>query len=187
VSDVRGVSDAALVVGIGRWGEEALAEAYRRHGGPVFGLARRVLGDVSLAEEVTQEVFLLLWREPGRFDPDRGSLRSFLLVLTHRRSVDLVRAEEARRRREEREARLEPALDEDVERKVLELGLADRVRDALGVLPEGERRAIELAYLGGRTYREVAGILEEPEGTIKSRIRSGLTRMCGALSDIGMP
>src|SRR5688500_13059055 len=78
VSDVREVSDELLVVGIGRWGEEALAEVYRRHGGPVFGLARRVLGDATLAEEVTQEVFLLLWREPGRFDPDRGSLRSYL-------------------------------------------------------------------------------------------------------------
>ena len=187
VSEVRGLSDAALVVAIGRWGEDALAEAYRRHGGAVLGLARRVLADEALAEEVAQEVFLRLWREPGRFDAERGTLRAFLLVLAHRRSVDLVRSEQARRQREEREARLAPAADEDVEQKVWELRQADRLREALGGLPEGERRAIEMAYFGGRTYREVAAILEEPEGTIKSRIRAGLLRLRGALTDIGAP
>src|SRR5690348_10784447 len=104
-SGVHDAGDTSLVVAIGRWQEEALAEVYRRHGGAVFSLARRVLGDNARAEEVTQEVFLLLWQQPDRFDPDRGSLRSFLLAATHGRAVDLLRSEGAQRRREERDSR----------------------------------------------------------------------------------
>ncbi|MDQ3571205.1 MAG: sigma-70 family RNA polymerase sigma factor, partial [Actinomycetota bacterium] len=86
-------SDGALVVAIGRWREDALAEAYRRHAGAVYGLARRVLVDVTPAEEVVQEVFLRLWTEPEKFDPERGSLRSYLLAQSHGRAVDILRSE----------------------------------------------------------------------------------------------
>ena len=86
MDDLQQASDAALVVAIGRWRQDALAEAYRRHGGAVFALAGRVLGDRALAEEVAQEVFLRLWDHPDRFDPNRGSLRSFLLAQCHGRS-----------------------------------------------------------------------------------------------------
>src|SRR3954467_10134924 len=99
--ELRDASDAALVVAIGRWRQEALAEAYRRHGGAVFALARRLLADATLAEEVVQEVFLRLWTLPDRFDAERGSLRSFLLAQSHGRAVDLLRSESSRRRREE--------------------------------------------------------------------------------------
>src|SRR5207249_3607636 len=88
--DLREASDAALVVAIGRWRQEALAEAYRRHAGAVFALSRRLLRDAALAEEITQEVFLRLWHAPDRFDPERGSLRSYLLAQTHGRTVDLL-------------------------------------------------------------------------------------------------
>src|SRR5918992_2679588 len=93
-------SDAALIVAIGRYRQEALAETYRRHAGAVFGLARRLLSEVSLAEEVVQEVFLRLWHQPDKFDPDRGSLRSYLLAQSHGRAVDVLRSETSRRRRE---------------------------------------------------------------------------------------
>ncbi|MGH9057768.1 MAG: sigma-70 family RNA polymerase sigma factor, partial [Acidimicrobiales bacterium] len=100
--DLSGAGDAMLVVAIGRWNDSALAEVYRRHGGAVHGLARRVLGSESRAEEITQDVFVDLWRRPEVFDPARGSLRSFLLTVAHRRSVDVLRSEASRAAREQR-------------------------------------------------------------------------------------
>jgi RNA polymerase sigma-70 factor (ECF subfamily) len=179
-------SDGALVVAIGRWREDALAEAYRRHAGAVFGLARRVVNDTALAEEVVQEVFLRLWNTPERFDPDRGSLRSFLLAQTHGRAVDLLRADSSRRRREEREARETAEAGYDIDHQVWDLAIAEHVKDALSVLSDDERRAIELAYFGGHTYREVAAVLGTPEGTVKSRIRTGLRRMREGLAEAGI-
>lgn len=176
------MSDQALVVAIGRWREEALAEAYRRHAGAVFSLARRVLADLTSAEEVLQEVFLRLWNQPEKFDADRGSLRSYLLAQAHGRSVDLLRSEGSRRRREERDAFRTAESGYDLEREVWDITLASRVKDAVAVLPQDERRAIELAYFGGHTYREVATLLGQPEGTVKSRIRAGLKRLRSALT-----
>lgn len=186
-SDIRDTSDASLVVSVARSSESALAELYRRHAGPVLGLARRVLGDPTLAEEVAQEVFLRLWRSPEKFDPGRGTLRSFLLTQTHGRSIDLLRSERARRQREGREALSVPeASSHDIEREVWDMTVAERVQDAMWRLTSDERRAIELAYFGGHTYREVAVILDEPEGTIKSRIRVGLRRMRSSLVEAGI-
>ena len=190
--DVRDASDAQLVVAIGRFHQDALAEAYRRHAGASFGLALRILASRPLAEEVVQEVFLRLWNDPERFDPARGSLRAYLLAQTHGRSVDLVRAESARRSREERDARRTAESGYDLEREVEDLALAGYVREALDELSEGERAAIELAYFGGHSYREVATLLGEPEGTVKSRIRVGLRRLRDSLvasgaTEIGGP
>lgn len=176
-ADLQAASDANLVLAIARYHEEALAETYRRHAGAVFGLARRVLWDVALAEEVVQEIFLRLWNAPERFDPERGSLRSFLLAQTHGRAVDLLRSESSRRDREAREAASTATAGYDLEQEVFDLAVSDQVRQVLGALPFDQRRAIELAYFGGHSYREVAVLLNEPEGTVKSRIRAGLGRM----------
>ena len=186
MSDLRETSDAGLVVAISRYHQDALAEAYRRHAGAVFGLARRLLNEATLAEEIVQEVFVRLWNDPDKFDPGRGSLRSYLMAQCHGRSVDLLRSETSRRRREENDLRRTAEGDYDLEREVWDLALADHVRDALDQLPEGERHAIRLAYLGGHTYREVAIMLDEPEGTVKSRIRSGLKRLRADLLDAGL-
>jgi len=177
------LSDAALVVAVGRYRQDALAELYRRHGGAVHGLALRVLGERALAEEVTQEVFLRLWNQPERFDPTRGSLRSLLLAQAHGRAVDTVRSEGARRRRETRDATTSPGAAYDLETEVAELLSAERVRAALDALSAEERTAIELAYFGGRTYRQVAAELGVAEGTVKSRIRVGLRRLRDVLLD----
>ena len=183
--DLATASDATLILAVARWQEDALAEIYRRHAGAIYGLAQRVLWSAVLAEEVLQEVFVRLWAQPERFDVERGSLRSYLLAQTHGRSVDLLRSEGARRAREERDARETATAGYDLEREVSDLALASQVREALEVLPNIERRAIELAYFGGYTYREVAEMLDEPEGTIKSRIRTGLKRMHSSLVATG--
>lgn len=180
------VSDAALVVGVGRFHEDALAEIYRRHAGPAYALARRILGDGPLAEEVVQEIFVRLWTEPERFDPERGSLRAWLLSQTHSRCIDRIRSDESRRRRELQDASRTDHASHSVDEEIIDLMVAEKVTQGLQSLSEGERRAIELAYFGGHTYREVAQILGEPEGTVKSRIRSGLRKLHRHMVDAGV-
>jgi RNA polymerase sigma-70 factor, ECF subfamily len=184
--DYESAGDGALVAAIGRWQDAALAEVFRRHSGAVHGLARRVLGSPTLADEVTQEVFLGLWRRPETFDVGRGPLRTLLLTKTHSRAVDLIRAEEARRAREDRTTSDRAGAGYDLERYVWDLAVAEQVKRAVGTLPDTERKAIELAYFDGRSYRDVATLLGEPEGTVKSRIRSGLRRLRGLLSERGV-
>jgi RNA polymerase sigma-70 factor (ECF subfamily) len=186
MQEIGEVSDAQLVTAIARYSEIALAEVYRRHGGAVFGLARRVLNNAAEAEDVTQEVFLRLWNQPDRFDPSRGTLRSFLLTQTHGRAVDAVRSLNSRRRRESRDVQRTATAEYDMQHEVWDLALADQVARALGDLPDEERRAIELAYFEGRTYVEVADLLGQPEGTVKSRIRNGMRRMRALLVDAGI-
>ena len=184
--DFAATSDASLVLALARYQQAALGEVYRRHAGAIFGLAKRLLNDQAKAEEVVQEVLLRLWNQPDRFDPERGSLRAFLLAQTHGRSVDILRSDSARRRREDRDAREVAEGAYDVDRAVWDLALADHVRRAMDALHPGERAAIELAYFGGRTYREVAVQLDEAEGTVKSRIRSGLKRLRTELTAAGV-
>lgn len=184
--DLQSASDPNLVVAIARWHEPAMAEAYRRHGGAVHALARRVLRHDPSAEEITQEVFLDLWRHPEKFDSQRGTLRSFLLARTHGKSVDMIRSEESRRRREDQTSRETATAGYDLEHHVWDLTVAEQVKESIAELPEEMRQPIELAYFGGHTYREVASILHAPEGTVKSRIRLGLTRLRTSLAERGV-
>jgi RNA polymerase sigma-70 factor (ECF subfamily) len=180
------LDDERLVHSVARRDQDALAELYRRHGDGVFALVARVLQDRAMAEEVTQEVFLRLWNEPDRFDPQRGALRSFLLRQAHSRAVERIRAEEARRRREDRVDREAVLVGPDVEQQALAgLGSA-AVAEALASLSPGEREAIVLAYFGGHSYREVAVRLDLPEGTVKSRIRLGLAKLADRLEASGL-
>jgi RNA polymerase sigma-70 factor, ECF subfamily len=183
--DLQAAGDANLVLRLARFEAPALAELYRRHGGAVLAVAYRTLWDRVAAEEAVQEVFVRLWNQPERFDQERGSLRSFLLAQSHGRAVDLLRSEGSRRAREERVARQAVEAGYDLEHQVADLIQAEQVREAVAGLPEEERRAIELAYFGGHTYREVARLLDQPEGTVKGRIRAGLRRMAGALGTVG--
>ena len=180
------VSDAQLVISIARFSEVALAEVYRRHGGAVFGLARRVLSNESEAQDVTQDVFLRLWNHPDRFDAARGSLRSFLLTQSHGKAVDAIRSLSARRSREVRDGQLTAASAYDINNEAWDLALSDQVTRALDALPDHERKVIELAYFEGQTYVEVARTLGQPEGTVKSRIRQGMRRMRSALVEAGI-
>src|SRR5690349_24192813 len=147
--------DVGLVIAIARYNADAFAEAYRRHAGAVFGLAQRLLWERALAEEMVQEIFLRLWEHPDRFDQTRGSLRSFLLMDAHARCVDKIRSDSRRQEREERSARAELVSDYDLDLEAFDLDIAEQVREALSTLSDVERRAIELAYFGVHTYREV--------------------------------
>lgn len=173
-------TEQALVDRLRRGDETALGDLYDRYAAFVHGLALRVLRDRGAAEDVTQEVFVTMWQNPHRFDASRGTLRSFLGTLTHRRSVDLVRREEARRRRELRTS-MEPQVHPDLADTALRGFASERVRAALAVLPPAQREALELAYFHGRTYRQVADDLGIPEGTAKSRLRLGLQRIAELL------
>ncbi|MHB2029495.1 MAG: sigma-70 family RNA polymerase sigma factor [Acidimicrobiales bacterium] len=186
MSDLSEASDAQLVTRIARYDEVALAEIYRRHGGAVYGLARRVLQNGTEAEDVAQEVFLRLWNQPERFDSSRGTLRSYLLAQSHARAVDTIRSLNAARRRELTDAQRTARSGYDLQHEAWDLMLSEEIVRALSELPEDERRAIELAYFQGHTYVEVAALLNEPEGTIKSRIRNGMRRMRGELARSGI-
>lgn len=180
--DVDSASDAALVVAIGRYHDRALAEVYRRHGGAVWALAKRIVRSDALADDITQDVFLRLWHQPEGFDASRARLRTYLNAMTHNRAVDVLRSESSRAAREERSTRETALAGYGVERHSWDLAMADHVQTALDELPPAERDAIHLAYFDGHTYREVASLLGEPEGTVKSRIRSGLKRMRASLA-----
>jgi len=163
----------------------ALTEVYDQFGSYVFGLAARVIGDRRAAEDVTQDVFLSVWERPEVFDPERGRLRTFVGTLAHRRAIDYVRREEARRRRSARDAAGALTVP-DVDEMAMAIVTAEQVRAEVERLPADQREAIELAYFGGRTYRQVAEELGIPEGTAKSRMRLGLRRVADALAAQGL-
>ena len=175
-------SDGAWARGLVAGEESALREVYREHAPAVMALARRVLGNPALAEDVMQEVFVRLWEQPERYDPARGRLRAYLLAMTHSRAVERLRAEESQRRRIEAARRQprDPAAS-DPTRALQAQDSAVAVRRVLAELPGDQRTAIELAYFGGLSYRDVAVALDEPEGTIRYRIRAGMKKMRAAL------
>lgn len=160
-----------------RGDERAFAELYDATSARVHGLVLRVVRDPAMSEEVTQEVYLDVWRHSARFDSDRGSALSWLLTIAHRTAVDRVRASEAARRRDDAHAAARD-IDFDATAEAATASLeAERVRRALGTLTEAQRSAVELAYLGGYTHTEVARLLDLPLGTAKTRIRDGLIRL----------
>jgi RNA polymerase sigma-70 factor, ECF subfamily len=167
-------ADDELVGAVAAGDQSALGEIYRRYAGAVWAVARRVCNDATMAEDVSQTVFVELWRRPRRFDPDRGRLRPWLVAQAHARAVDAVRSETARTRRQERDGRLAAPTVPDVDEAVQAAALSDDVRRAVDQLAEDERAAIVLSYFGGHSYRETAELLGAPEGTVKTRIRRGL-------------
>jgi RNA polymerase sigma-70 factor, ECF subfamily len=175
--------DAALVAAIAGGDESALGEVYRRYGPAVNGLARRILSDASLADDVTQDVFVLLWRNCDRFDPNRGRLRTMLLTQTHGKSVDLIRSRNARVLRETKVHETTPVADAAIDAELMSIIEVQQVREAVEQLPSDERIPLELAYFGGNTYRSVATLLGLPEGTVKTRIRTGLRRLHALLNE----
>lgn len=178
-------SSEALLVATAAGDTRAFTRLVERIRPQALRVARGVVRDPSIAEEVAQEVLTEVWLKADRFDPDRGSVTGWVATLTRRRAVDRVRSEQASRDRDDRVARRSQVRDVDVVADEVELRLEHwQVRRALAELSDRQREAIELAYFAGHTYRDVARVLGIPEGTAKSRLRDGLLRLREALEDL---
>jgi RNA polymerase sigma factor (sigma-70 family) len=181
-------SDAELVRRVSSDSDgAALSQLYQRFVRPCYSLARRICVDEGLAEDVVQEVFLTLWRDPTRFDPARGGFATWLLTVTHHRAVDAVRKESAIRRR----VAVVPEAAEDwspisvpgADQVALERVAAGQVRAALHRLPVAQRQVLALAYFGGQTQSEIAVQTGVPLGTVKSRMFTAVQRLRALLTD----
>jgi RNA polymerase sigma-70 factor, ECF subfamily len=174
-----------LLVAAAHGDDPAFELLVRRVRSQVVRVAERVVRDPSIAEEVAQEVLTEVWRKADRFDPTKGSVSAWVSTLARRRAVDRVRSEQASRDRDDRIARRSQERDFDVVADEVEMRLEHwQVRRALAELSDRQREAIELAYFGGHTYRDVAQVLGIPEGTAKSRLRDGLLRLREALDSL---
>jgi RNA polymerase sigma-70 factor (ECF subfamily) len=169
--------DAALATRLVEGDQDALGDAYREYGHRVYRVAYGLLRREELAQDVTQEVFVRLWKRPDRYDPSRGALSSFLQLDAHGRSVDLIRSEESRAKREIANERLSSNYQTSPEEEAMKRVTSERVQQALDQLKETERGPIAMAFYLGYSYRKVAEVLGVPEGTVKSRIRSGLAKL----------
>ncbi len=157
--------------------QAAFAELYDELAPVVFGVVLRVVRDRALAEEISQEVFVELWRVAPRFEPGRASVSTWASTIAHRRAVDVVRSNESRRAREERDGREAVAGHDQVSETVLDRHDRVAVLEALDVLTPTQREAIDLAYFSGLTHTEVADRLDIPIGTAKTRLRDGMIRL----------
>ena len=183
----RGLRDGQLVELVANKDAGALEALYDRYGRAAYSLARRILTEETLAQDVVQEVFLSLWRNASRFDAGRGTVATYLLSMTHHRAVDVVRREENLRRWRTSDEGLELEADPKV-RVEDEVEASERraeVRAALKELPDAQREAVALAYFGGYTQREVAALVGVPLGTVKTRMAAGMRKLREALRDAG--
>jgi RNA polymerase sigma-70 factor (ECF subfamily) len=183
VSDLQDRRDRELMGRIAQGSAEGFRDLYRRYASTANGLALRVIGDAALAEEVTQDVFLSVWRSAAAYDAARGSVRSWLLTQVHHRAVDIVRKEDAERRRSMREREPLPAdpTDDVVEDAWLRARRND-IRAALGTISSEQRQVLDLAYFGGLTQTQIAERLGIPLGTVKSRTLTAMLKLREALS-----
>ncbi|MDB5076002.1 MAG: sigma-70 family polymerase sigma factor [Chloroflexi bacterium] len=172
-------SDENLVARLRNKDTEAFAALYDRHSRLAFGLAYRMLGEPSAAEDVVQEAFLSLWRQAETFKPDRSAARTWLLSIVHHRAIDRLRRVGSREVSDGALEGMPERADDsiDVEHEVGVSLEAAQVRQALGTLPLEQQQAIELAYFGGFSHSEIAQKLDVPIGTVKGRLRIGLQKM----------
>ncbi len=185
-ADLSDARDRELVQRIRRGDGEAFRGLFGRYAPSAMAIARRVVRQPFLAEEIVQEAFLAVWRNPDGYDQSRGSVRAWLMGTVHHRAVDLVRREESQRRRAEESQLGEPTIAADpAEQVVDDIGLPEErraVRGALEVLPAEQRQVIELMYFDGLSQSKIAEKLSLPLGTVKSRTLLGMRRLRTALA-----
>ena len=186
--DLSDARDRELVEAIARGEEEAFRGLFGRYAPTALALARRVVRQPFLAEEIVQEAFLAVWRNPAGFDRQRGSVKAWLMGMVHHRAVDAVRREESQRRRAEESQRSDPVVVLDHADQVAEAVGApqerEAVRNALGGLPEQQRQVIELMYFDGLSQSKIAERLDLPLGTVKSRTLLGMRRLRSAMAGL---
>jgi RNA polymerase sigma-70 factor (ECF subfamily) len=177
--DIRDLADEEVMQLVQRGDPQAFELLYDRHGGAAYSLAYRIVGKQAAAEDVVQEALLSIWRSRRRYDPTRGSVRTWILGIVHNRAIDGLRRSSVHDRRRETldvvEERFEASERTDVE--VARREEARSVRGALETLPTEQRQTIELAYFGGFTQNQIAELMDEPVGTVKGRMRLGLEKM----------
>jgi RNA polymerase sigma-70 factor, ECF subfamily len=179
-ADPKGASpDTALVSAIYAGDQNAMAALYDRYSSVVYSVALRVLGDTGAAEDVQQDVFLQLWRNPGAFDASRGNLGAWLAVITRNRAIDRLRKRRPENDLEDVVLSVVPDMAGDADRS----RIAEKVRGLLGTMSPPQRAALEMAYYEGLTHTEIAAKTGEPLGTIKTRIRAGLTALRKAFQE----
>jgi len=177
--DIRDLADEEVMQLVQRGDPQAFELLYDRHGGAAYSLAYRIVGKQAAAEDVVQEALLSIWRSRRRYDPTRGSVRTWILGIVHNRAIDGLRRSSVHDRRRETldvvEERFEASERTDVE--VARREEARSVRGALETLPAEQRQTIELAYFGGFTQNQIAELMDQPVGTVKGRMRLGLEKM----------
>ena len=180
------LADEDLMTLVDRRDPDAFAVLYDRHGGAAFSLAHRIVGDRAVAEDVTQEAFLSVWRSGARFDAARGSVRSWTLSIVRNRAIDALRsrAGKAPKLTFDDDAILEQRPAEELtEEEAMRRETASEVRGALGGLPGEQAKVIEMAYFGGFSQSEISRMLGVPLGTVKGRMRLGLEKIRGELAE----
>lgn len=176
VRSAEGDDVSELLGRVGRGDSEAFAGLYDALGGSVYGLARRVVRDPERAEDVAQEVFLEVWRKAPAYEPSKGTAKTWILTIAHRRAVDAVRRNEASRKYEAKTA-VDDVQHDAPGDELLEREEQQQVRDCLKTLTDLQLESVQLAYYQGYTYSEVATLLDKPLPTIKTRMRDGLIRL----------
>jgi len=184
-AELASLADEELMQLVPQGRAEAFEVIFERHSGPAFSLAYRMCGQRGVAEDVVQEAFLALWRSGARYDRTRGSVRTWLLGIVHHRAIDILRRGSTQERRRSSDEGLEERLEapERTDVEVARREEAREIRTALRELPAEQSKVIELAYFGGFSHTEIASMLKTPIGTVKGRMRLGLTKLRERLAE----
>ena len=183
-TDIQRLADEEVMVLLRDGNADAFEVFYDRHGGPAFSLAYRISGDRNVAEDITQEAFMSIWRSRTRFDRNRGSVRAWVLGIVHHRAIDALRRNSGHQRKQASAEGIEERFEapERTEVEVARRDEAAEVRDAIEGLPGDQQEVVRLAYFGGFSHTEIADMLDTPVGTIKGRMRLGLEKLRRALT-----